>query len=151
MPAIVRRTASPPLCATSTEWRATSEQRSALPDTSSIDIAIRAIDSDAAAALLRLRLTGAQQLPRGAFRLLRRRVDENRRVLDRRDEIAQRLDGVVDRIGDRAGDVLGDRRLHRQVAVGEARQLASSRRMACWLRSFCSDWFSAARRDARAW
>ena len=52
MPAIVRRTASPPLCAISTEWRATSEQRSALPETSSIDVAIRAIDSDAAAACL---------------------------------------------------------------------------------------------------
>jgi hypothetical protein len=42
MPSIVRRTASPPLCATSTECRATSLARSALPDTSSMDAAISA-------------------------------------------------------------------------------------------------------------
>jgi hypothetical protein len=44
----VRRTASPPLCATSTECRATSEQRSELPETSSIDAAMSAMDSLAA-------------------------------------------------------------------------------------------------------
>ena len=49
MPSIVRRTASPPLCAMSTECRATSAERSALPDTSSIDAAIAAIDSEAEA------------------------------------------------------------------------------------------------------
>ncbi len=48
MPSIVRRTASPPLCATSTECLATSEERSALPETSSIDAAIETIDSVAA-------------------------------------------------------------------------------------------------------
>ena len=45
MPSIVRRTASPPLCATSTECRATSAARSALPETSSMEAAIAAIDS----------------------------------------------------------------------------------------------------------
>jgi len=45
MPSMVRRTASPPLCATSTEWRATSAPRSALPETSSIDEAMAPIDS----------------------------------------------------------------------------------------------------------
>ena len=47
MPSIVRRTASPPLCATSTECRATSEERSALPETSSMDDAMRPIARDA--------------------------------------------------------------------------------------------------------
>src|SRR5204863_265781 len=49
MPSMVRRTASPPLCATSTEWRATSEARSALPDTSSTVLAMLAADSVAEA------------------------------------------------------------------------------------------------------
>ena len=48
MPSMVRRTASPPLCAMSTEWRATSAERSALPETSSVDAAIAATDSEAA-------------------------------------------------------------------------------------------------------
>ena len=48
MPSIVRRTASPPLCAMSTECRATSAERSALPDTSSVEEAMAAIDSEAA-------------------------------------------------------------------------------------------------------
>jgi hypothetical protein len=47
MPSMVRRTASPPLWAMSTEWRATSAERSALPDTSSVEAAIAAIDSEA--------------------------------------------------------------------------------------------------------
>ncbi len=49
MPSIVRRTASPPLCAMPTEWRATSEARSALPETSSMEPAIELMDSVAAA------------------------------------------------------------------------------------------------------
>jgi len=49
MPSMVRRTASPPLCAMSTECRATSAQRSELPDTSSIEAAISAVDSVAEA------------------------------------------------------------------------------------------------------
>ena len=49
MPSIVRRTASPPLCATSTAWRATSAERSALPETSSMDAAIAPTASVAAA------------------------------------------------------------------------------------------------------
>jgi ribosomal protein L37AE/L43A len=48
MPSIVRRTASPPLCAISTECRATSDERSALPETSSVEAAMAAIDSEAA-------------------------------------------------------------------------------------------------------
>ena len=48
MPSMVRRTASPPLWAMSTEWRATSAERSALPETSSVEAAIAAIDSEAA-------------------------------------------------------------------------------------------------------
>jgi hypothetical protein len=49
MPSIVRRTASPPLWAMSTEWRATSEERSALPETSAVEAAMALIDSEAAA------------------------------------------------------------------------------------------------------
>ena len=49
MPSMVRRTASPPLWAMSTEWRATSAERSALPDTSSVEAAMAAIDSEAEA------------------------------------------------------------------------------------------------------
>ena len=52
MPSIVRRTASPPLWATSTEWRATSEARSALPETSSTEAAMLAADSVAEAICL---------------------------------------------------------------------------------------------------
>jgi len=52
MPSMVRRTASPPLCATSTEWRATSEARSALPETSSTEAAMLAADSVAEAICL---------------------------------------------------------------------------------------------------
>ena len=62
-------------------------------------------------------------MPRRAFGLLRSRVDENRGVVDGRDELAQRVDRVVDGIRDRARDVLGDGRLDRQIAVGKARQL----------------------------
>ena len=49
MPSMVRRTASPPLCATSTECRATSAARSAFPDTSSADAAMPPADSVAEA------------------------------------------------------------------------------------------------------
>ena len=52
MPSMVRRTASPPLCATSTEWRATSAARSALPETSSTEPAMLAADSVAEAICL---------------------------------------------------------------------------------------------------
>ena len=45
MPSMVRRTASPPLWAMSTEWRATSAQRSELPETSSMEAAMSAMDS----------------------------------------------------------------------------------------------------------
>ena len=53
MPSMVRRTASPPLCATSTECRATSDERSALPETSSIELAMDTMDSVAALISLR--------------------------------------------------------------------------------------------------
>ena len=49
MPSIVRRTASPPLCATSTEWRATSEARSELPEMASVLLAMLLADSVAPA------------------------------------------------------------------------------------------------------
>ena len=45
------------------------------------------------------------------------------RALHLRHQRAQFLDGVVDRVGDRAGDVLGHRRLLRQVAFGDRLQL----------------------------
>jgi hypothetical protein len=73
--------------------------------------------------LFRLRLARADQVPRGRVALLRRGVDENRRFVDRCDELAQGLDRIIDRVGDRSGDVLGHGRLHRQVAVGKAGEL----------------------------
>src|SRR6185312_4725867 len=45
MPSMVRRTASPPLWATSTEWRATSEARSELPEMASVEAAMLLADS----------------------------------------------------------------------------------------------------------
>ncbi len=58
---------------------------------------------------------------RGGLGLLGRPIQLNRAVVDGRDEFAQGLDGIVDRIGDRAGNVFRDCRLHRQVAVRETR------------------------------
>jgi hypothetical protein len=49
-------------------------------------------------------------------------VQLNGAVVDGGDEFAQRFDGVIDRIRDRAGDVLGHGRLNGQVAVRQARQ-----------------------------
>jgi hypothetical protein len=46
-------------------------------------------------------------------------VTRVRRIVDAPDQHAQFLDGVVDRVGDGAGDVFADRRGNRQVAVGE--------------------------------
>src|SRR5687767_12882943 len=52
MPSIVRRTASPPLCATSTEWRATSDARSEFPEMASVLLAMLLADSVAPAICL---------------------------------------------------------------------------------------------------
>ena len=124
MPSIVRRTASPPLCATSTEWRATSAARSALPDTSSIEAAIALDRLGRRADLLGLGAARARQVRGQRLGLAwRRRRAGSTRLLIVVDQLAQRLDRVVDRIGDRAGDVLGHGRLHRQVALREVRHL----------------------------
>ncbi len=71
--------------------------------------------------LLCLCLAGLDQLLRGGGRLFRRGIDEYRRFVDRSDQLSQRIDRVVDRVCYRAGDVLGDRSLNREVAVGQAR------------------------------
>ena len=55
------------------------------------------------------------------LRLLRGAVQLDRAFVDRRNQFAQRLDGIVYRVGDRARNVLGNRRLHRQIAVSETR------------------------------
>ena len=89
MPSIVRRTASPPLCATSTEWRATSDERSALPETSSIDAAIDTIDSVAALISLAWLSARFRHVRRGVLRLLGCRIDHECRFVDRRDQLAQ--------------------------------------------------------------
>ena len=54
--------------------------------------------------------------------LLCRAVQLNRAVIDRGNELTQRLDRIVDRIGYRTGDVLRDRGLHGQIAIGQTRQ-----------------------------
>jgi hypothetical protein len=57
-------------------------------------------------------------------RLLWRAPSElDRRVVDGGHQLPQRLDGVVDGVGDGARDVLGDRRVHGEVAIGEAAHL----------------------------
>ena len=45
------------------------------------------------------------------------------RAVDPLDERTQFLDGEIDRVGDRAGHILGHRRLHREVAVGQVTHL----------------------------
>ena len=60
---------------------------------------------------------------RECLRLARGAVQLDGRAVDGRDQAAQRIDRVVDRVGDGPGDVLGNGRLHGEVAVGKARQL----------------------------
>jgi hypothetical protein len=123
MPSMVRRTASPPLCATSTEWRATSAARSALPETSSMEppwrrwtrwprrsAATARCSTWRGAAALRLRLPLVAPSSWIADWLM---VDEAAELIRRH----------VDRVGDRAGDVLGDGGRGRQVALREAGDL----------------------------
>jgi hypothetical protein len=86
----------------------------------------------------------------GPLRLLGGAVQLNGAVVDGRDQLAQRLDGVVDRIGDRAGNVFGHGRLHRQIAVRQARQFVEQRMMASWLRSFSRTRNSLVRRTLTA-
>jgi hypothetical protein len=73
-----------------------------------------------------------EQLGRVRLDLLGRRRHPAHRALHLRHQGAQLLDRVVHRVGDRAGDVLGHRRLLRQVAFGNALQLvhqAKNRRL----------------------
>ena len=56
------------------------------------------------------------------LRLPGRAVELDCRLVDGGHQIAQHADGVVDRIGNRAGDVFGDRGLHGEVAVRERRE-----------------------------
>ena len=123
MPSMVRRTASPPLWATSTEWRATSAARSALPDTSSMEPAMPRGGLRGGGDLLGLRAARLGEVLRQRLRLAGGAVELDGRLVDGRHQAAQRIDGVVDGVGDRAGDVLGDGRLHGEIAVGEAREL----------------------------
>ena len=54
------------------------------------------------------------------FGLLGSRVDHDRRFVDGRNQLAQFLDRIVERIGDRARNIFGNGRFHSQVAVCEA-------------------------------
>ncbi len=56
----------------------------------------------------------------GTLGLLGRRVDHDCRLVDGRNQLAQFLDRIVERIGDRARDVLGNRCFDGQVTVREA-------------------------------
>ena len=60
---------------------------------------------------------------RERLRLARGAVELDRRLLIVIDELAQAVDGHVHRVGDRAGDVLGDGGRRGQVALAEARDL----------------------------
>ena len=66
-------------------------------------------------------------------------------LVNRRYQVAQLVDGVVDGVSDGTGEVLGYRRGHSQVTVGEVSISSSSRKIAAWLRSF----FSAVEADRR--
>ncbi len=102
MPSMVRRTASPPLCAMSTECRATSEQRSELPETSSIEAAMSAMDSLAEEIWRDCALLAFAMCAAATWVCLVGAVQLNGAVVDGGDQFAQRLDGIVDRVGDRA-------------------------------------------------
>ena len=121
MPSIVRRTASPPLCAMSTEWRATSAARSALPDTSSMEPAIARDGFGRRGDLPRLRAAGLGQVLRQRLGLAGGAIQLHGGLVDGGDQPAQGIDGHVDRIGDGAGDVFGDRGRGGQVALPQAR------------------------------
>ncbi len=123
MPSIVRRTASPPLWATSTEWRATSEARSELPEMASVRARHVAGGFGGAGDLLRLRARRLGEVRRQRLRLPGGAVELDGRLVDGAHQVAQHADGVVDGIGNGAGDVFGDRGLHGEVAVGERREL----------------------------
>src|SRR3546814_5658669 len=69
--------------------------------------------------LLRLMLGRFGQMHRGRLRLLRRCGDLHGRLVDRLHQAAQGFDREVDRVRDRAGNFLGNRRLYRQIALGE--------------------------------
>ena len=57
------------------------------------------------------------------LRLPCRAVELDRRLIDRGDEFAQRLDRIIDRVGNRTGDILGHGRLYGQIALREVRHL----------------------------
>src|SRR5690606_31849560 len=72
---------------------------------------------------LRLMLGRLGQMHGGRLRFLRRTGHLNRSPVDGADEIAQLVVGVVDRVGDSAGEVFGYRRGHGQVTVGQVTDL----------------------------
>ena len=124
MPSIVRRTASPPLCAI--VHRVARDVGGALGVAGHF-LGRRRHRGDRLGGRARSASTapptpsrGAPRAPASGAAAASSLIAESLIVVD---ELAQRLDRVVDRVGDRAGDVLGDGRLHGQVAVGEARQL----------------------------
>jgi hypothetical protein len=60
-----------------------------------------------------------EQLVGGLLSDFGRQRHSSGRIVDAADEHAQLFDRVVDRVRDGTGDVLGDRRRDRQIAVGE--------------------------------
>ncbi|MNG96472.1 hypothetical protein D3C79_555410 [compost metagenome] len=64
-------------------------------------------------------LRGLGQLPCGVLRVLHCRRNLHRTVIDGDDQVAQLVDGVVDRVGNGTGEVLGDRHGDGQVAIGQ--------------------------------
>src|SRR5262249_40308737 len=63
------------------------------------------------------------QVLRERLRLFGGGLELDGREVDGGHQAPQRVHRVVDRVGDRPGDVLGDGRLHGEVAVGQAREL----------------------------
>ncbi|MCY1433015.1 hypothetical protein D9M71_490330 [compost metagenome] len=69
--------------------------------------------------LLGLVLGGLGQLTRGVLGVLHGGGDFLGAEVDGRHQVAQLVNGIIDRIGDGAGEVLGHRDRHGQVAIGE--------------------------------
>ena len=93
MPSMVRRTASPPLCAMSTECRATSDERSALPDTSSVSSRPSGRSTRWPGAIcLDCALAGLRQVRDSACVWRAAPSSWMAECVDGRDQLAQRLD-----------------------------------------------------------
>lgn len=91
-------------------------------------------------------LGGLGHLHRGGLGFLHGGRDLGSRCeVDSGHQFAQLVDGVIDRVGNRAGEIFGDRRGHGQVAVGQIGNFVEQTHDRVRFRSF----FSAVSRNWR--